>query len=200
MDPQTIERPKTVNGGHLVSLVPEPETDAGHGAQIGELSQDTAAEFTDAQAREWLATERAAGRRPSIRASAAAWNWQGAAGKSRAERLIAKITAEITAVAASAAIEASRAYDERRAEQDRLRDQELDARAETFDVKNPNLLVPEQPMTVVHWNMYDQVVILQRSEATNYEGEVEDDPFVVISRVHLPKLIARLTAMSRETS
>lgn len=189
-------------------------TRPGHGAQNAEVSHDDMP-FTDAQAWTWLVDEKAAGRAFTIRSAAAAWNWS----KGKAERFIAKAnaamtgagtqepslfaavakpsSADVAAAVATGVAQARRLIDEQRAERERKHDEELDERDKTFDAKNPNLLVCEQPATVVHWNMYDQVVILQRADFDE-DGNVVD-PFVIISRDHLPKLIAKLTAMLRET-
>lgn len=203
-DQQTLDRPHTLSSHDSAPIVPEHETDAGHGAQTEQRPETLKSELTQAEARAWLLAERAAGRKPSIRASAAAWHWVGAGGKSRAERLIAKVNAETRPAKNSTLFaeeeaerkrvtaEAVAAIDAARAERARRLEEERD---KTFDHDNEDLLVPRQPATSVYWNPYGQVVIIQDGS-----GDPDEDPYLLISREHVPKLIGRLTAMLKDTA
>lgn len=57
--------------------------------------------------------------------------------------------------------------------------------------ENADIVVKKQPMTAIYLNPSDQVVIRQESD----DGDTDADPFVFISREHLPAVIDRLQAI-----
>lgn len=138
-------------------------------------------EFTEQQARAWLAEQQ--GARPSIRACATSWNWP----KSRAERFLSRVDAETATETPKPDIE-------------RIAEIVRNACAQTapaekpdpfFDHDSADLFVPRQCAIAIYENPYGQVVI--RAEDM---GDDSDD-CVIVSRPYLRAFIARLDAMAR---
>jgi hypothetical protein len=70
--------------------------------------------------------------------------------------------------------------------------QNIPERAE-WSAENPDLLVPCQPATMLYWNPFSQVVILQECR-----DPYEEESFVFFSIDSVPALIPRLQQMMKD--